>query len=140
MTRRTTQSTILAAFAASAALLLACQTPQEPKVTLAEQLRTYHQHLRWGRFQDAARYLEAGDREVFLGRHEEMGEDYKVIDFEIKNVEPSPDGQEAKVEINLQWVLEPSMTVHKDKLLQTWRLVGGAWTLTDEETKTPAPK
>jgi len=69
-------------------------------------------------------------RQAFLGRYEERGDDYDIVDLEVKNVErPSVDRR--LVTIQQQWVVEPNMTVNKEKFIEVWERFDSGWALTD---------
>ena len=90
----------------------------------------YHNHLRWGRYADASNMMDPADREEFLGRHDELGDGYKVVELELKSLSFKSE-TEVETKVVMQWLREPNMTVRKDKLVETWHRVGDAWLLTD---------
>lgn len=107
-----------------------CGTTVSPTDKVRLTVQTYHNHLRWGRFADASTLLEPKDREEFLGRHDELGDSYKVVELELKSLKFKSE-TEVETRVVMQWLREPDMTVRKDKLVETWRQVGDAWLLTD---------
>lgn len=119
----------LAAVALLCALALgACtSTNDKPKEDLATNVRAFHNHMRWARYHEASAYLQAADQEAFLGRHEELGDDWRVVEYEIKAVRVTRPDEEAEAEIEVQWIREPDMRVHKDKIIEVWRNLDGHW-------------
>jgi hypothetical protein len=93
---------------------------------------TFNEHMRWGRYDAASSHLIVKDREAFMGRYDELGEDYKVVDYEVKSVKLQPNG-DAVSETVVKWLREPNMTVKKDKVRETWRYFDGTWLMIERE-------
>jgi hypothetical protein len=128
------------ALAALSCALCGCQSKPQERANLGFSVQTYHQHLRWGRYQQAASFLVPEERNAFLGRHDELGDDYKVMNVEIRHLAPEADPNEASAEVIIEWVREPDMVVHKDKRTQTWVLREGAWLLERDEVEAIKPR
>jgi hypothetical protein len=117
-----------------------CSNPQQARGNLGYSVQTYHQHMRWRRYQQAAKFLIPEDRNAFLGRYDELGDDFKVVSVEVRHVEVEPDGLSASSEVVVEWLKEPDMKVHKEKWSQTWVLVEKIWLLEEEEVKEIKPR
>ncbi len=57
-----------------------------PEAVLDEQVRAFHAHLRWGRVDEASTFVAPDHRQIFLGMHDELGDDYQVTEYEIESV------------------------------------------------------
>ncbi len=128
-------SCLLALFLALTSLS-ACKTPKEQaRNNLGISVQTYHQHMRWRRWQEASKYLAREDRNEFLGRMDELGDDYKIVSVEIRHIDYKADQPEATSEVVVEWLQEPEMVVHKEKITETWTLHDKVWLLTERDVK-----
>lgn len=124
----------------AALALVGCSNPQQPRENLGYSVQTYHQHMRWRRYPMASKFLVPEDRNAFLGRYDELGDDFKVVSIDVRHVEVEPDGISARSEVVVEWLKEPDMKVHKEKWSQTWVLVDKIWLLQEEEIKEIKPR
>lgn len=116
-----------------ASTLTACGSPQlSPQAKLEQQMDAFHAHLRWGRFRDAARFFEEGERAEFLGEMSGLGDDYEVTDFEIEAFE-FIDSNHATVTVWIQSLQLPSTIVREDTYVEVWEYQDGPgmWVLTE---------
>lgn len=115
-----------------------CVTPkahEDPKTTqeLRHVLQDFHMKMRWGLWEQAAQYTTDNYRNEFLGRYEELGEDYKIVELNVKTVtlgEPV-----STVEIAQEWYVEPDMTVQKKRFVESWVFLAGGWRINERITK-----
>lgn len=120
-------------------LLAGCVTPkahEDPRTTqeLRHVLQDFHMKMRWGLWEQAAQYTTDNYRNEFLGRYEELGEDFKIVDLNIKSVklgEPV-----STVEVEQEWYVEPDMTVQKKRFIESWVYLAGGWRINERITKT----
>ena len=110
-----------------------CAGAPKEKSNLFQNVKAYHRHMRWARYHEASNFLAEGEREAFLGRHEELGDDFRVVEYEIKTIRVVRRDVEAEAEVIMKWIREPDMRVHKDKIVEVWRNLKGHWTLVDKE-------
>jgi hypothetical protein len=115
-----------------------CGAPQE-KDDLYKNVKAFHQHMRWGRYHEASGFLQTGEREAFLGRHEELGDDFRVVEYEIKSIKVVKVNETAEAEVVLSWIREPDMRVHKDKIVELWQRRDGRWVLAEREVMRKKP-
>lgn len=119
---------------ATCALFAACGGVgmRTPEMILEEQLQAFHGHMLWGRYDDAATFVAAEERERFLGMYDELGEDYDVTEFDLTKVEVDPGGEVATVEVWVQAFRLPSTRVDErtyserweyDRELRAWKMV-----------------
>lgn len=115
-----------------------CLTPkahENPKTTqeLRLVLQDFHMKMRWHLWEQAAQYATDNYRNQFLGRYEELGEDFKITELQIKTVtlgEPI-----SIVEVEQEWYVEPNMTVQKKRYVESWVHVAGLWRINERITK-----
>ena len=110
--------------------VVGCGQRTEKKDDVRLTVQTYHNHLRWGRYAAASTMMDPADREEFLGRHDELGDDYKIVELELRSMKFKSE-TEVETKVVIKWLREPNMTVRKDKLLETWVRAGDGWLLTD---------
>ena len=110
--------------------LTGCLTPkahENPKS--ADELRIilqdFHMKLRWGLWEQAAAYTAPVYRNEFLGRYEELGEDFKITNIEIKQV--TLGDPVSIVDVEQESYQEPDMVVQKKRYIESWRTVNGNW-------------
>lgn len=115
---------------ALAALLTGCLTPkahENPKT--ADELRVilqdFHMKMRWGLWEQAAAYTAPAYRNEFLGRYEELGDEFKITNIEIKQV--TLGDPLAIVDVEQESYQEPEMVVQKKRYIETWQTVNGSW-------------
>ncbi len=122
----------------SLVLSTGCLTPkahENPKTTqeLRHVLQDFHMKMRWGLWEQASAYTTDNYRNEFMGRYEELGEDFKITDLNIKSVklgEPV-----STVEVEQQWYVEPDMTVQKKRFMESWVFLAGAWRINERIPK-----
>ncbi len=107
----------------------------KPEETLGYNVHMYHQHLRWGRYYEASLFLNDADREHFMGRQEELGDDWRVVEVEVRSIRMTKPNEEAQAEVVIAWTRSPDVTVHKDKVIEVWRLVAGRWQIVEREVE-----
>ena len=119
-------------------LLAGCLTPkahENPKTTqeLQVALQDFHMKLRWGLWEQAAAYTADNYRNQFLGRYEELGEDYKIVKLEVKQVKLGD--PVSTVEVEQEWYVEPVMVVQKKRYIESWVFHAGMWRINERITK-----
>lgn len=118
--------------------LAGCLTPkahENPKTTqeLQTVLQDFHMKLRWGLWEQASQYTTDNYRNEFMGRYEELGEDYKITDLEIKKVELGE--PVSVVEVEQRWYVEPDMTVQKKRFVESWVFSAVGWRINERIPK-----
>jgi hypothetical protein len=97
---------------------------------LQRTVQRFHRKLRWSEFDKAARMIEESNRQEFLGRYEEYGDNLDIVDLEVETVE-NLDTDHRKVQVEQKWLLEPDMTVNEDTYIEIWKRRGSGWMLKD---------
>ncbi|MFB6352315.1 MAG: hypothetical protein ABEN55_15420, partial [Bradymonadaceae bacterium] len=90
--------------------------------------------LRWGEFGQASKMTTTGYRQTFLGKYEERGEDFDIVNLEVKNVE-RVEVDRRRVTVEQQSVTEPNMTVDKEEIIELWKRSDSGWELSDRMPK-----
>ena len=95
---------------------------------LQRTIQSFHRKLRWGEFEKASYMVAESHRQEFLGRYEEYGEDFDIVDLEVKTVQQL-DTDRRKVKVDQKWLIEPDMTVNDDTYVEIWKRRGSGWEL-----------
>lgn len=114
--------------------LPACETPREkteeedgPELQLIVQ--QFHREMRWQKWESAAKLVAEERRQSFLGRYEELGDDYRISNLEVKSVDREDD--RAIVDVEEESYTEPQMTVEKKRIIEIWKNGDNGWVLDD---------
>jgi len=107
-------------------------------VALRHSVQEFHKNLRWARYQEAAVMVSPEHRNAFIGRYEELGDEFHITELEVKNVTYEKDEQKravAIVETEQQSYKEETMTVKKEKYIEKWRRDRAGWQMLSRQTK-----
>lgn len=123
----------------SIAAFLACSGPQQPPTTktttdLRTTVQDFHVKMRWGMWEQAAAYVAPSYRPSFEARYDELGEDFKISNLEIRSVANSSPTT-ALIDVEQESYKEPEMTVKKVRYIETWELGSNVWRLTERIEK-----
>lgn len=94
---------------------------------LDEEMRGFHSDLRWARYDHARNTVHDAYRPTFDGKFEERGDDYEIVDMEMKRVDLVEEGFAAVVEVEQQWYQLPSTMVEKERFVERWVYEDGRW-------------
>lgn len=101
-----------------------------PLKSLHDDVEGYMHAFKWKNYDRAALYLPAEQRQAFFAAYEDGAlqiEDYKVMRVQMNTEE------DATINVHLTFMMLPSVTVEKAKLVQHWHKINGRWTLEAEE-------
>lgn len=107
-------------------------------VALRHSVQEFHKNLRWARYQEASIMVSPEYRNTFIGRYEELGDEFHITELEVKNVTYEKDEQKraiAIVETEQQSYKEETMTVKKEKYIEKWRRDRAGWQMLSRQTK-----
>lgn len=93
---------------------------------LTTDLRTFHEGLRWRRYDDAADHVPAALRSRFLDAHETLDDDLRIDDYEVVRVTWNGKS-EATVRVRCTWHLDSVGSVHETTVDQSWERQGKTW-------------
>jgi hypothetical protein len=116
---------------ASAATAAGCGSTQR-REPLTHHLRNFNESVRWQQYDKAAINVPVLEREDYLDEHEELAEDLRINDFEIKRMRFRNERQMARVDVEWSWHLDSRGIVHKTVTRQIWQVVGKMWLITRE--------
>lgn len=103
---------------------------QEEAAELRQTVEEFHRQMRWQRWEAAAGMVAPERRQAFLGRYEELGDDYRISNLELKSVERDEKGR-AVVDLEEESYTEPKMTVEDERIVEMWERRDEGWLLTD---------
>ena len=120
--------------AITAALLTSCATmqAQEDLSKLQEAVEDYNHAYRWKNYDSAVLLLQPDLREPFLAAYEEDESSLQVEDLKVQRVEMQAKDR-AKVTVRARYMMLPSVSVKKSKLIQYWVMIGNRWLMESEE-------
>ena len=104
------------------------KNPGDP-AALQYNVTNFHIDMRWGRWEQAALYTEEGYQQGFLGRYDELGDDFKIVDLNIKSI-TIEEGM-AEVDVEQESYKLPSMVVEKTRYIEVWKPVDDSWRLSE---------
>ncbi len=88
-------------------------------------VRKFHKDMRWRRWEAAAESIVPAHRQAFLGRYQELGDDFHISDLEIKSLTREKD--KAIIDIQQEYYKEPANIVKKKRFIEVWKKVDGGW-------------
>jgi hypothetical protein len=113
------------------AYLVACGAAPKKGEDLMESVMTYNEGVRWERLTAAASRVPPAEREDFVDERDELAEDLKITDWEVKRV--SDKGSDAAfVHVKYTWYKSDEGIVHETHARQSWERKGKAWLIVDE--------
>ncbi len=104
------------------------ERPGDPAALQAE-VRAFHTNLRWARWEHASNSIHDAYVQEFMGRYEELGEDYRIVDVTTVSAEIGDDGRSAVVEVDQEWYQLPSTSVQKVRFVERWVFEDDRWSL-----------
>lgn len=110
-----------------AACLAGCMgaTPNQRDM-LTDDVRGFHDGLRWRRFGDTAGRMLPEARTRFLERIRKLQDDFQVDDYEVIRTEPMADGR-VVVTVVMEWESRQAGVLRKSELSETWQRMGKRW-------------
>jgi hypothetical protein len=118
-------------------VLTGCPTPaQLPQEQFERQLHAFHADMRWGRYEDAAAYIEVADRAEFEGLCDEYyDDDFQITEYEFEDIDYQAAVNQAEVEVWVQWMRLPSTSMQETRYreLWVWNDDLSAWQITERE-------
>ncbi|MFP4600725.1 MAG: hypothetical protein ACOC9W_03140 [Persicimonas sp.] len=105
----------------------------DDKANLQAAVMTFHRDMRWQRWESAAMMVAPEERQKFLGRYEQLGEDFSIIELDLKSVSQGENA--AIIDVQQQSMKEPSMVVKKERIIEVWEKRDSAWLLTERMEK-----
>jgi hypothetical protein len=117
---------------ATIVLLAGCGAAPKSGEDLMTSVRTYNEGVRWDRLTAAASRVPPAEREDFVDERDELAEDLKISDWEVKRV--SDKGRDrAYVHVKYTWYRSDEGIVHETHARQMWERKGKAWLIVGEQ-------
>lgn len=105
----------------------------DDKADLQVTVQTFHRDMRWRRWESASMLVAPEHRQEFLGRYDELGEDYYISNLELKSLTRLEN--KAILDIEEESYKEPAMIVKKKRLIEIWEKRGGDWLMAERLPK-----
>jgi hypothetical protein len=105
----------------------------DDKANLQVTVQTFHRDMRWRKWEAASMLVAPEKRQEFLGRYDELGEDFYISNLELKSLTRGDD--KAILDVEQESYIEPAMIVKKKRLIEVWELRDGDWLLADRMPK-----
>ncbi len=135
MAVRWRQWTTVTVVALLAVAIVGCSTlsssdgPGDPEM-LQQTAESFHSDLRWARYDNARELVHEAYLGTFDGMFEERGDDYEIMDMQLKRLELRDDeGFEALVQVEQEWMQLPSTTVESERFMERWVFDEERWLL-----------
>ena len=110
----------------------ACGAASPKNADLVADVRGYSDGMRWRDFNASALRLKPAERTDFMDRREQLDEDLRIADWELKRLTYSDDRNRAEVHIEWTWLLDSRGIVHTTVTRQAWSRHGKNWILDRE--------
>ncbi len=115
------------------AILCACGGSSMKRANmLLDDVRGYHDGLRWERFSQAVLRLPPAERGEFLEVRDELSDDLRISDYDIVRVHYLKKDMRAEVVVKYMWHLDSRGIVHRTSAREIWERRGKRWILTSE--------
>lgn len=102
------------------------ERPGDPQALEAEA-RNFHMNMRWSRWEHASDSVHPAFRQEFMGRYEELGDDFDIVDMELKSAEITEEGFAAILEVEQEWYQLPNTSVESERFVERWTYEDGVW-------------
>lgn len=100
---------------------------------LQSVVKRFHHDLRWKYYDEAAARVNPADSQAFLDDVDDEKNALNISAWEIRKVELSKQGTEAKIRIGFKYYRMPSTVVQSETCEQIWRKMGETWLLFSQE-------
>ena len=93
---------------------------QNSATRLTDTVQEFDKATRWGQVAEASRMTDATYRDVFIANHAAWGQQIKLGDSEVVNMEIAQGGETATSIMQYQWYLNSAMSLHQTVVRQRW--------------------
>lgn len=115
------------------AVLAGCGGSASQRADLIADLRGYGDGIRWRDFNAAALRVPPAKREDFMDDHEQLEDDLRVADWELRRLQYDSTRNHAEVHVEWTWMLDSRGIVHNTVSRQLWSRFGKQWIMMGEE-------
>lgn len=124
---------------AVALALASCGSHSKRAAPLLDDVRGYHDGVRWAYFAQAAVRLPGPERDAFIEEREDLADDLRIADYEITRVRYAAGKMAADVDVKYTWHLDSRGIVHTTTAREKWERRGKRWVLLEEERRRGEP-
>lgn len=110
----------------------ACSGAQPHNADLVADIRGYSDGIRWRDFNAAALRIVPTKRVDFMDSHEELEDDMRVSDWEMRRMTYDKSRNRAEVHMEWTWFLDSRGIVHTTVTRQLWTRRGKRWIIERE--------
>jgi hypothetical protein len=110
-----------------------CAASDAKRADLVADIRGYGDGMRWRDFNAAALRIIPDHRPAFMDHCEQLADDLRIADWEMRRMTYSEDRNRAEVHIEWTWLLDSRGIVHTTVTRQKWSRHGKNWILHREE-------
>ena len=110
-----------------------CSAANPKNADLVGDIRGYSDGVRWQDFNAAALRVTPARREAFLETREQLAEDLRIADWEMRRMTYDDGRNRAEVHVEWTWLLDSRGIVHTTVTRQRWTRRGKRWILEHEE-------
>ena len=96
-------------------------------------VRAFQEGLRWRKYDMAADYVPARERERFLDAHDDVDTDLRIDDYEVMRVKLEDSQSKAQVRVKYTWHLDSVGSVHDTVVEESWEKQGKIWRIVGSE-------
>lgn len=122
----------LAAFSASALLVLGCSSLPTPRSRASEAARELNQAARWGRMDVAMEATFEEYRSEFVKNRAGWHANLRILDTEMAGL-TLPDSDTAVVQVDISWLLVDNSDLRVTRIEQEWANHEGSWLIQGEK-------
>ena len=117
------------------ALTFTCSCSGQNKLThLRDTVRSFHQQIRWERWNSASVYVDKDQRESWYESRRDLKSRLKVHDMQVtRSVSAGPQATTAQLSIRVDWYRLRDMTLHTTNWVQEWEHGQDGWKLKSEK-------
>jgi hypothetical protein len=121
---------ILAATTGLTAAAIGCMGPMQRREDgLTRAAVEFNNELRWGRYEQVARFLSPDESQALLLRKRDLGEDFVIADNELTLVQFVPGSEKATVITEIAWYNQRRALMNKSTIEPRWEWTDGRWLL-----------
>ena len=112
--------------------LLGCSGAGSRRADLVGDLRNYGEGVRWNDFAKASLVVHPKARADFMDTREQVADDLKISDWEMKRLTYSDNRNKADVQVEWYWHLDSRGIMHTTVTTQKWTRHGKRWIIDEE--------
>jgi hypothetical protein len=100
------------------------------RVTMAA--REYNDGVRWGKYEQVARFVTSDRRKRFVERHKDLDDELEIADYELTGIDVDKKKDRATAHVDYTWTLKRTGLVERTSTDQHWEERDGEWVVSSE--------